>query len=575
MCGVAGYVGLASDEVAVRAALESMAHRGPDDQAVVSGPGYALGYRRLAIRSVGSMQWGGRQPFGARQRRIHCFGVGEVYNSLELRAQQPETVEPVAGDVGGLLAAFLARGSHGFAKVVGEFACAVYDEERAELVLARDQLGTRGLFYTELGGSLIFASEIKGLVAMGVTLRPDRDTVAAYLRYNYPLTPNTFYEGVKSVPAGSALVWRDSGSYISAFADIGELAAEQAAAPMDVSGSHIREALTISVRTRMMADVPIGFHLSGGLDSSLVAHLSEARGLPAYTIDYEMALGTRNQGDGLWGSAVATELGLDWRFLSATPGDAIAELPDAQAIMDGPLMSPGAITPRLVARAAGSDGVKVLLEGQGADEVFLGYSRFAELWHDPTRDVADVAANVELADISAVAPGFLPKVEMSDDAFRRSAVVPGASGPLLGFQVAYLRHFLHELLRIEDHMHLASSVENRPPFLDGQVVRMGLAQTVRSPQAALGKPALRTLLAGLGSSAARRPAKQQMSIPLSRASAWGGEQLSREGGLSRLPSFDHGAVRELLTHCSTPSEQRLVWAVGNLAMWSESYGFEI
>lgn len=573
MCGILGVVGPASERVDPEQALQSLAHRGRDHTSVRKGPGFALGYCRLAIREVGDRAVIGHQPFEAPKETWFGYGVGEVYNAEQLRAEYCG-VKP-GGDIGGILAAYLMGGPQGLEQITGEFACSLFDPATGQLVLGRDHVGTRGLFYAERGSSLYFASEVKGLAALGVALRPDATTVASYLRFNYPLAPRTWYEGITSVPAGSALLWSDGRTRILPFADVGDLAAEQLASPLAIEVQDVHRLLATAVESRARSDVELGQHLSGGLDSSIIAGLGDSLGRRAYTVDYAWDRPSDDQRDRYWAGEVARQVGLDWRFVPVTTREALALVPEVIAKLDGPLMSPGAVTPYLVARAASADGTKVLLEGQGADEAFLGYKRFREALGGPPRGISEIAANVDLEDLAAVAPSALSAVRQSEETMRVGATLraEGAVEPLLGLQLAYLRFFLHELLRIEDHVHLAWTIENRPPFLDRAVVRAGLALTVRRPSRALGKHVLRDLLLCLGSRAADRRVKQQMTVAPSCAAAWAVQVLHEDSVLDSLGSFDHGAIMDLTGSARTRSRQRLLWALANLALWARSKGF--
>lgn len=576
MCGVLGVVGPASVFVDVKKSLGSLTHRGRDHHSLSTGPGYAIGYCRLAIRGVGQSNVTGHQPFKARGDRWLCYGVGEVYNSDRLRAGAQDEVLPPEGDIGGLLSAYLERGPEGFTAVTGEFACALYDKQEQQLVLGRDHLGTRGLYYSEIEGSLYFASEVKALASMGVHLQPDPTTTAAYLRFNYPLAPSTWYEGIKAVPAGSTLQWRAGRSHVEPYADIGALATEVVEAQYAVSREELRELLTSSVRARTLSDVGLGYHLSGGLDSSLVAQLGGAKSGTAFTVDYEHSAGFgKSDCDAYWARQVAHHLDLNWRFIPATTEYALGAIPQVLAALDGPLMSPGAVTPYLVAQAAARNGTKVLLEGQGADEVFLGYRRFEDAWRLPHADITELAANVNLADIALVAPRLLPKVAEADISMRRAAGPFAIASPVLGLQIAYLRHFLHELLRIEDHVHLAWTVENRPPLLDRTIVRAGLSISSNSPEKALGKPFLRQILLDERSPAAQRAGKQQMTVSPVAAASWSSHILTSKGALKLMGSFDHHGIAKLVEMPTTLSRQRLLWALANLVLWSRATGFEV
>lgn len=577
MCGIYGVVGSAAETVDISEPARALAHRGRDHAAHVVGPGYALGYCRLAIRGVGDHEATGHQPFVAGGLDWVGFGVGEIYNADEVRARHRAAVAP-EGDIGAVLAGYLGGGLDGLRDLTGEFAFALYDRDHRRLLLGRDLVGTRGLFVATRGSSLLFASEVKGLAAMGVPLRADPLTVASYLRFNYPLAPHTWYDGISAVPPGGVLEWSDGRTRVDSFADIGDLAAAEleSAAPLD--GSEIRELVRSAVLDRTQSDVRLGQHLSGGVDSSTIAHVAAAADPRAYTLEY--AAGTRGRdrdGDGQWAEEVARATDLEWCFLAVSPDEALARVPDTIAALDGPLMSPGALTPYFVARAAALDGISVLLQGQGADEVFLGYERFrvALAQHDP--DIAELAANVDRGDIAPVCAPWVPAIMEAERVVRQGGELPGGgeAAPLLGLQVAYIRYFLHELLRIEDHVHLAWTVENRPALLDARVVRAGLGLTVHDPRAALGKPVLRELLAEYDSPAARRAVKQQMTLPLPRVADWAVGVLGEPAMVEALPFLSRAALSELGASATTTSRQRLLWALANLGLWATSQGIAL
>lgn len=570
-------MGQAAETIDISEPARALAHRGRDHAAHVVGPGYALGYCRLAIRGVGDREASGHQPFVADGLNWVGFGVGEIYNADEVRARHGAVVAP-EGDIGAVLAAFLGGGIDWLGGLTGEFAFALYDRDHRRLLLGRDLVGTRGLFVATHGSSLLFASEVKGLAAMGVPLRADPLTVASYLRFNYPLAPRTWYEGICTVPPGSVLEWSQGRTRIDSFSDIGDLAAAEleSAAPLD--RSEIRELVRSAVLDRTRSDVRLGQHLSGGMDSSIIAHVAAAADPRAYTLEYAAGTGVRDrEGDGHWAEQVARSTHLEWCLVEVSPDDALARVPETIAALDGPLMSPGALTPYLVARAVTMDGIRVLLQGQGADEVFLGYERFRVALAQDDPDVAELAANVDHRDIAAVCAPWLPAIREAERVVRQGGELAGGGevAPLLGLQVAYIRYFLHELLRIEDHVHLAWAVENRPPLLDARVVRAGLGLTAHDPRAAIGKPVLRELLAEYDSPAARRAVKQQMALPLPRVAAWAVGVLREPAMVEALPFLNRAALSELGASPTTSSRQRLLWALANLGLWATSQGIAL
>jgi asparagine synthase (glutamine-hydrolysing) len=569
MCGIAGVVGPGADAEALERALTRLWHRGPDDGRVSAGEGYAIGYRRLAIRAVGARADQGRQPFRSRCGRVTLYGVGEVYNVGEL-ARPTDPVAPAGGDIGTLLAVYLREGIAGLAAVRGEFALVIRDERDGSTILARDTAGIKPLFHSVREGRLHFASEVKGLAALGVPLAADPASLAAYLRFNYPVPPRTFYDGVSCVPPGTALVWRDGTLREVPFATLEQLAGRLAGRPAP-EHREVAEALRASVTARLAGDVPLGFHLSGGVDSSLVCALAGRAGAPAYTMSYDSAPDA-GEGDAVWAARVAAEQRMTHRTLGRTEEDALAEVDRYIGVLDSPVMSPGALTPYFVAEAARRDGVPVLLAGQGSDEVFLGYRRHEQAAGARPADLAGIASNVDADDLHTVAPAWREAFTAADSEITALAGPAADLPPLAAFQLLYLRSFLQELLRIEDHAHMARSVENRPPFLDTDVLGAGLLLTAHQGEAALGKPALHKILSELGSVAAQRGGKQQMAVTMEHAGRWARAVLTAPEALDVLDLCDRDAVRGLLAAPTTRRQDRLLWALANLVRWSTVSG---
>lgn len=572
MCGIAGVVGSLASSVDLRRALDAIHHRGRDHSAIYSGDDCTLGYCRLALRGTGPDSHIGNQPFTTRDGRWICFGVGEVYDSVGVLGRSNFGVSPL-GDIGLLLDRYLSGGLPSLAEIDGEFAVAFFDKVAQRLILARDHIGTRGLYWAEYAGSLFFASEIKALGRLGVPLVPDRSTVASYLRFNYPPSHRTWYEGVRAVPAGASVSWKAGLGRVSGFAGLRDLIAEAVNTP-PIGEEGMREALVSAVESRTTSDRLVGQHLSGGVDSSLIAHLSPLRVPKAYVLEYGKSSQSYS-GDYFWAAAVAEKVGVELKAVRPAPSEALARVPEVILAMDGPLMSPGAITPYLVAEAAAQDGIAVLLEGQGADEVFLGYDRFRSYLNNSQRDLVETIANVARQDIAMVGPQW-----NADLANAEAELIGGYSSmeglsALVRLQAIYLSQFLHELLRIEDHAHLASTVENRPPFLARQVVRAGLSLAVHSPSEAIGKQSLRRWLGELHSPAARRMRKQQMALDLKSVMKWASDVLDAPELSGRLISFDRDGMRSLFEQGETVSRARLAWALANLAIWANECDYEL
>lgn len=574
MCGVAGAFGPGAGAARIVAALRCMASRGRDHTAVWSRAGAALGYNRLAIRAPGRA---GEQPLASEDGTVVAFGAGEVYDYAAHRAALERRGHRFAGgcDLEVLVHLYEEHGP-GFARGVnGDFTLVLWDARRGRGVLARDPLGVKPLYYARAGRDLAFASELKGLAAMAPLGRPAAEAVLQYLLLNYPLAPGTFYEGALALPPGNTLVWEGGRVSLREYGGLRALAAAGAReAGEGGGGGGLAAVLADAVGVRLASDAPLGAHLSGGTDSSLLCHFAREwpRPLSTFTGAYEA-----EHDDLRYAGLVAARIGSRHHAVPVPPACVREHLPRLVACLDGPVMSPGALTPYMVARAAAERGVRVLLAGQGADEVFGGYARFGRAAHPGfTADgIFGVTANVDPATLRRYCTPRGAWLWSGADALRQRMADEFEGPPLLRMRLSYARHFLHELLRIEDHAHMHWTVENRVPYLDARVVAWGLARV--SPEAAPAKRPLRELLAGrFASPAARRPGKSQMALPLERFRALFRPEL--EEALSdpalRLPGLDYPALLALARDGGPAplQEMRLLWAVFNLHLWGRGLG---
>ncbi len=394
MCGIAGLLdartATAGDELEEQAAVmaAALAHRGPDDHGVWADPaaGVGLGIRRLAVVDTGP---GGHQPM-ADDRGVLVFN-GEIYNFRELR-RTLDGGRRVAWR-GGSDTEVLLAGFHrwGFVQTLsrlnGMFALAYWDRRTRRLWLARDRLGEKPLFHGVQGGVFLFGSELKSLRRHPAWAAPvDREALALYLRYGYVPGPRSIYREVCKLPPGSWLAVEAAGGAVATssgrYWDAGAAAAAGSANRLagDVT-DEIDARLRHAVRLRMHADVPLGALLSGGIDSSTVVAMMAAqadRPVRTFTIGFPDA----GLDEAPHAAAVASHLGTDHTELYVSPADAQAVIPALPEMFDEPLADSSQIPTHLVARLA-RHHVTVALSGDGGDEVFGGYPRYA--WADRLR----------------------------------------------------------------------------------------------------------------------------------------------------------------------------------------------
>ena len=395
MCGITGLLDperrFAPDGLvkAVGRMADTLRHRGPDSSGVWADPGggAALGHRRLAIIDLSP---NGHQPMVSAHGRYCLVFGGEIYNHRALRRQLLSAGAQLRGhsDTEVLLAAIETWGLEAaLDAVVGMFAFALWDRRTRVLSLARDHLGQKPLYFGRIGSTFAFASELKALAAHpDFRAEVNRDALALFLRHQYVPAPHTIWRGVFKLPAASRLSVHLEGS----LADAGLLArverywclrtvAERGRAAADPWSQaealdQLDQLLNEAVRDCMVADVPIGAFLSGGVDSSLVVALMQrhaARPVKTFTIGFWEA----QFDEAGHAREVARRLGTEHTELYLTPDEALATIPGLPEIFDEPLSDPSQIPTYHVARLA-REQVTACLSGDGGDEVFGGYGRY-------------------------------------------------------------------------------------------------------------------------------------------------------------------------------------------------------
>ena len=383
VCGIAGFFEFdGGNAESMRELVGRMAatlvHRGPDGEGtfVDAEQGIAFGFRRLAIIDLSPA---GAQPMTSASGRYTIVFNGEIYNFLRLRErlEQEGTAPDWRGhcDVEILLACIEAWGlERAIAESIGMFAFALWDAHERSLSLVRDRAGVKPLYYSLDGRSLLFASELKALV---VHPRFDRtiDEVAAalYAEYRYVPTPWSIYRGAKKLEPGTILTISAAGSKSTRYWNAIELAEQSASftGPEADAVDAVEQLLTDSVALRMIADVPLGVFLSGGVDSSLVAAIMQRQqSSPIHT--FTIGFDDPTFDEAPHGRAVAQHIGSHHQELYVSVADAVRVATEMPRLYDEPFADTSAIPTYLVSRMARQD-VTVALSGDGGDELFAGY----------------------------------------------------------------------------------------------------------------------------------------------------------------------------------------------------------
>jgi asparagine synthase (glutamine-hydrolysing) len=379
MCGITGWAYLdahapTEDGAAelLRSMCARMVHRGPDSEGLMTAPGVALGMRRLAIIDLQT----GEQPAASEDGRVSVILNGEIYNYQSLRAELEARGHTFrsASDTEVLPHLYEEFGTAMLDRLNGMFAFALWDARQRRLFLARDPLGEKPLYWGVFGGKLLFASEPKVLLAHpAVTTSINPDALRQYLAFDYVPAPLSIYEGISKLPAAHALTLEDGKIETWRYWDVSYRKPATAPTEEEAAG-RLRELLADSVKMRLVADVPLGVLLSGGVDSSAVAAL--AVGASAETVKtFSISFAEKSFDESAYARGVADFLETDHheeRLSANLAADLVGEI---GSWMDEPLSDPSLIPTYLLCRFT-RQHVTVALGGDGGDEIFAGYPMY-------------------------------------------------------------------------------------------------------------------------------------------------------------------------------------------------------
>ena len=377
MCGIAGCYQQTDGKKLVDVMSERIAHRGPDAAGVWSHEdaqvSVQLGHRRLSIIDLSTAA---DQPLS--KHGLTLVYNGELYNYRELRAELAGRGVRFAtkSDTEVVLEAWRTWGPEALRRFRGMFAFALADIATGELVLARDPLGIKPLYYLPRGDGMLFASELKALLAaIGSELSIDRGALVASMLYYWVPEQTCAIRGVQKLPAGSWARFRPDGTHeVRSYWRVQDVAVAAAAGP----AADLRSVIEESVAAHLVADVPVSSFLSGGLDSSIVTALAHraSNEVDAYTITFrpEDQKLEAMPDDAVYARKVAAQFGIKLHEIEISP-DIVSLLPRMVDILDEPIGDPAAINTLLMCEAARARGVKVILSGMGADELFGGYRK--------------------------------------------------------------------------------------------------------------------------------------------------------------------------------------------------------
>jgi asparagine synthase (glutamine-hydrolysing) len=389
MCGIAGKAGAARvTEAEILRMCDAIAHRGPDDWGTFVEGGLGLGMRRLSIIDLA----GGHQPLANEDGTVIVVFNGELYNYESLYAELVARGHRFSTrtDTEVLVHLYEDEGEKMVQRLRGMFAFAIWDRTRNRLLLARDHFGQKPLFYTESGGRLTFASEIKALLADDPSLAElSPRALDQYLTMRFVHPPETFFARVRALPPAHYMVWENGRGRIERYWDLSY--GPKWTYSEDDTLERIDELLAETVRLHLLSDVPVGAFLSGGLDSTLIASYA-ARTLGSELRTFSMGIPYRDLNELPYAGAVAARYGTRHFAEEVTPS-VVDDLPRLVSALDEPA-DPLSICLLHLARMT-SRHVKVVLGGDGGDELFGGYDRYsADRWLDRYRAVPEAIRNV-------------------------------------------------------------------------------------------------------------------------------------------------------------------------------------
>jgi asparagine synthase (glutamine-hydrolysing) len=554
MCGIFGVFGGPAgrpvDREVLRKMSDSLAARGPDGGGIYTSASLGIGMRRLSIIDLDT----GDQPLANEDRSIWVVFNGEIYNYRELTAALVERGHRFStrSDTEVLVHLYEQDGEACVNRLRGMFAFALWDEPRRTLLLARDRLGIKPLYYSQTPEGVVFGSELKALTqSPWVSRQVDTRSLAAYLRYGYVPDPYSIFEGVHKVPPGCTIVIRDGRSSAPRrYWDLGEFYREGGTPVHEAEASDaLWERLTESVRLHLVSDVPVGAFLSGGVDSSgilsiMVRHSRE----PVSTFSVGFREDRFNELP--YARRVAEHFGTRHHELLVEPAN-LDVLECVLSAFDEPFADASAIPTFLVSRLA-REHVKVVLSGDGGDELFAGYDRYLV---DHRRRYASLVSRTGLARplraLSTLLPEgtpgknyaynlSLPRMERYLDAISifpprvlRDTIdeehLPAAEDPLkdlveegVGLDplsrlqlIDFQTYLPGDILTKVDRMSMANSLEARVPFLDHSLVEFAcrLPAELRLRSGELKYLLKKTLRGKLPDEVLTRP-KQGFGVPL-------------------------------------------------------------
>lgn len=623
MCGIAGILRLNPNDVVETCRIDRMrdllAHRGPDGKGTWSEGPIGLGHRRLAIVDVA----GGHQPMSNNDGSLWITFNGEIYNHAarrtELEARQYHY--RTRSDTETILHLYEEMGDGCVAQLDGMFAFALWDRKRGRLLLARDRLGIKPLYYAMNKKEIVFASEIKAIASVnGIQPTLNEKILPEFLANGYAAGSETFFRGVHKLLPGRTLTWSPSEGLRERRYWQLPTAPDDSRLSMRDCAEQLRADLIESVRSHLMSDVPLGLFLSGGLDSSVLAALMAPlvkEPIRAFNVSFD----DKESDESGYAKLVADAVGAVSHGVVVSPQEFFGELPRLVWHEDEPIAFPSSVPLHFVSRLARDHGVKVVLTGEGADELLLGYQRYRvtswnarlgrPLWalsggsgHAPLRGLVqrlpqrlrryadrtflalDQGPRSLFFDNFAVFPQTMQNDLFANPSHFRThdpyavgmrLYEEASGGPLERASYVDLQTYLVELLMKQDQMSMAASIESRVPFLDHTFVERVVALPTRCKlRGWQTKAVLREAARDLVPSPILRRRKMGFPVPVGRwlrgPFAPVVDDLVLSPRTLQRGLFRREAVERLVAqHQAGANHGQRLWLLANLELWQRIF----
>ena len=589
MCGICGEITFdqrAASAASVQRMADALAPRGPDGEGIVARGRVALGHRRLSIIDLSSRA---EQPMVDSELGLTIAFNGCIYNYEALRQELSAIGYRFfsGGDTEVILKAYHAWGEACVERLIGMFAFVIHERETGRVVMARDRFGIKPLYLAESPGRLRFASSLPALLAAGdIDTSIDRVALHRYMSFHAVVpAPETILKGVRKLPPATVRVIEADGR--SRERRYWTLSFDRSAGDIRLPTAEWEERILSSLRTaverRMVADVPVGVLLSGGVDSSLiVALLAEAgqTGLETFSIGFESANGETGD-EFVYSDLVAERFGTRHHQIFVPSVDLVAELPGAVAAMSEPMVSYDCIGFYLLSREVAKH-IKVVQSGQGADEIFAGYHWYPPLAaaNDPVGEYARLFMDRDHATLATqLSPDYLAGRDESRAFVEAHFAETGATDPLdKALRLDSTVMLVDDPVKRVDSMTMAAGLEARVPFLDHELAELAARMPGEHKLSDGGKGVLKAIARKmLPREVVDRP-KGYFPVPILKYLAGPTLDLVRDV-LSAAPARERGIFRrdyldKLLANPFdhiTPLRGSELWQAALLEMWLQTH----